>query len=119
MPPMRHSPARQPNADLKEIPSLPGETNRKWLARTGAADGIILVGGSSLADFRIRVAQSHLRSDMLPSFWSLCGILVKGEAFASAPLGPVVDISTVPASNGVRTCCLADYDDPKRFPNLA
>ncbi|HSK40597.1 MAG TPA: hypothetical protein VK943_12595 [Arenibaculum sp.] len=100
------------------MPARSGETNRKWFERVGAKDGILLLGGSSLADFRVRVAQSQLRGDMLPSFWSLCGILVEGELFASVPLD-TGDVSAVPATNGVRICRLSDYDDPGLFPNIA
>ncbi len=103
--------------------------NRKWLTDFGADDGILLLGGASLADFRIRVAQSALRGDMLPSFWSQCGVLMGGGKFASVPLdlaaraekseGEVDDVSSIPRTNGVRICSLDEIDDPKRYPNIA
>ena len=34
------------------------------------------------------------------------------------PLQPP-DVSTVPQSNAVQTCRLADYDDPSNWPNIA
>jgi hypothetical protein len=115
----RRSGSAEPNPDLREEPAQQGEGNRKWLARLGNEDGVILIGGTSLADFRLRVAQSSLRSDMLPSYWSLCGILLKGEIFASVPLGPGSDISAIPKCNAVRTCPLEEYDDPQLYPNVA
>jgi len=116
---IRHSQAMTPNESLQESPAQPRESNRAWLERLGASSGIILLGGSSLAHFRIRVAQSHVRSDLLPSFWSLVGILEGGETFASVPFDGRADPSDVPRTNGVQTCRLDEYDDPVRFPNIA
>lgn len=116
---IRHSQAMAPNASLQEQPAQQGESNRAWLGRLGASSGILLLGGSSLAHFRIRVAQSHVRTDLLPSFWSLVGILEDGQTFASAPFDGNPDPSDVPRTNGVQTCRIEDYDDPIRFPNIA
>jgi hypothetical protein len=121
------STAAAPNTLLKEMTAEKGEGNLAWLHRQGDPDGIILIGGSSVADFRIRVAQSTVRGDMLPSLWSLCGILVGGGMFASVPLdlrqgagrATADDVSAIPQTNGVRMCALADFDDPVRYPNLA
>ncbi len=117
--PIRHSPAKTANRQLKKATAKAGETNSQWLARAQATSGVLLLGGSSLEHFRIRVAQSHLRGDLLPSFWSLAGILRDGKTFLSVPLAPPRDISAVPPNNGVQVCRLADYDDPRRFPNIA
>lgn len=113
------SPTGIANKELKEEPAKPGETNTKWLGRLGNQDGVILIGGTSVAAFRVRVAQSALRNDMFPSYWSLCGIMLKGGVFASAPLNIGNDISAIPKSNAVRMCPLGDYDDPRRYPNVA
>jgi hypothetical protein len=104
--------------------------NRKWLAEVGDSDGIILIGGASLADFRIRVSQSSLRGDMLPSFWSQTGILLGDGEFATVPLDlgsrskdkPEErndDVSAIPRTNGVRYCSLDEIDNPEQFPNIA
>jgi hypothetical protein len=114
----RRSPAEAPNRQLREEKPKSGERNRAWLSRLGDADGIILIGGTSVADFRVRVAQSALRNDMHPSHWSMCGILLAGGIFASVPLD-VPDAAALPNSNGVQMCRLDDYDDPKRYPNIA
>jgi hypothetical protein len=132
------SPSQTPNPKLVERKPQKGEGNRNWLARLGEQggvkldeNGVILLGGSSLADFRVRVAQSAARTDMFPSFWSQCGILLKGGVFASVPLDlrqggrtsrrrrDNDDVSAIPKCNAVRMCSLDDYDDPERYPNIA
>jgi hypothetical protein len=139
MPLISRSPSDQPNASLKELKAERGKGNSNWLSSLGEEagvaldqNGIILLGGTSLEDFRIRVAQSTARSDMLPSFWSLCGILVEPGVFASVPLdlrpreteGARArrhndDVSSIPKCNGIRLCAIAEYDDPRHFPNIA
>jgi hypothetical protein len=117
--PIRHSPATTPSDLLKEAPPQDGISNRQWLSRLGVTDGILLLGGSSVTHFRIRVAQSQLRSDLLPSYWSLVGLLEDGHTFLSVPLDLRTAGSEIPSTNGVQTCQLEDYDDPQRFPNIA
>jgi hypothetical protein len=125
MVPIRYAPDATKNDLLTHIPAEQGESNQTWLKRSGTLDrvkdqgGIILLGGTSMAHFRIRVAQSHLRSDLLPSFWSLAGALVDDQKFASVPLDLCGDISEVAQNNGVSECLLTDYDNPERFPNIA
>lgn len=130
---MRQSPAADPNERLQATPPdrsvlEPSRaaaareraiSNRQWLRETGVRDGVILLGGISVVDFRIRFAQSQLRSDLLPSFWSMAGLLQDGETFLSVPLDRIDDAAMVPSTNGVQTCRLQDYDDPERFPNIA
>jgi hypothetical protein len=117
------------NKDLRQDDAT-SAGNRKWLAEVGDADGVILIGGASLADFRIRVAQSSLRGDMLPSFWSQCGILLGDGLFVTVPLDLDArskdspdkrddDVSAIPRVNAVRYCSLDEIDNPQRFPNLA
>jgi hypothetical protein len=116
---MRQSNATASNQLLTETVPKNNETNTEWLKRVGATDGIILLGGNSIAHFRLRVAQSHVRSDLTPSYWSLAGILKGGKTFISVPLDLCGDASDVPLKNGVIRCSIADYDDPSRFPNIA
>ena len=129
------STTNNPNPGLKEKPGQQGQGNLAWLSGLGEEDGvrldengIILWGGSSLADFRVRIAQSRARNDMLPSFWSGCGILLGGGKFASVPLDLKPDpsdpagrdpISAVPSRNAVRMCSLEAYDSPEWYPNVA
>ena len=126
--------ASRRNPQFQPLDRASGETNTQWGARavaemrTGASDQwsyIVLLGGSDSMAFRLRVAQSHLRGDMLPSYWSnsilvqLQGNTVRGARAIHVPLiqpeGP--EFST--RSNGVVDVPLTDFDDPKRFPNIA
>ena len=116
---IRYSQAMRSNEALQQMRPRARESNRAWLRRLGVSSGIILLGGSSLTHFRIRVAQSHVRHDLLPSFWSVAGILEDAQTVASVPFGWSIDVSDVARSNGVQTCRLVDYDDPGLFPNIA
>jgi hypothetical protein len=116
---IRQSNATAPNESLTETMPKKDETNVEWLKRVGATDGIILLGGNSVAHFRIRVAQSHARSDLTPSYWSLAGIIQNGKTFITVPLDFGGDASEVPLRNGVQVGPITDYDDPLRFPNIA
>jgi hypothetical protein len=116
---IRYSQAMAPNASLLEVPAQTDESNTAWLRRLGASSGILLLGGSSLAHFRIRVAQSHVRTDLLPSFWSLAGIIEDGQTFVSVPFDGGPDASEVPRTNAVQTCRIEEYNDPEHFPNIA
>src|SRR5438132_501977 len=117
--PIRHSPHGDVNRDLREVRVRRSMRNRQWLARVKASQGVILIGGATLAHFRIRVAESHLRSDLLSSFWSLAGILDGADGFYSVPLDLRSEASDVPQKYGVQLCRLGDYDDPVLFPNIA
>jgi hypothetical protein len=116
---IRQSAATKANQALKETRAKPKETNSAWLKRVGATDGLLLLGGTALSHFRIRVAQSHARSDLKPSCWSLAGLLMDNKKFLSAPLELCGEASEIATQNGVQTCNMADYDDPARFPNIA
>src|SRR5215468_965840 len=100
------SPDSANNQKLKRQQAKKNETNREWLGRIlklGKFDnsGLLLVGGNSVADFRIRVAQSHLRHDLTPSYWSIVGILIDGEKFYSVPLDWNNDLSEVPHRHAI------------------
>ena len=116
---IRQSNAVSPNVSLDEIPAKPKETNSAWLKRVGAKDGVLLLGGAAISDFRIRVAQSHARADLKPSCWSLAGLLMADQTFLSVPLELCSEAADIAQRNGVKTCNMSDYDDPARFPNIA
>lgn len=116
---IRQSDATEANHALKETPAEPNETNSAWLERVGATDGLLLLGGAAISHFRIRMAQSHARSDLKPSCWSLAGLLMDSKRFLSAPLELCGEASEIATQNGVQTCNMADYDDAARFPNIA
>ncbi|MCU1267382.1 MAG: hypothetical protein JWM21_3700 [Acidobacteria bacterium] len=121
----RQSGATRPNDKIQELEPLnKRENNLQWLERVRAlnpkaTDGVVMFGGASPSHFRIRVAQSHVRSDLLPSYWSLAGLFKDDKSFVSVPLEICGDISETPNTNGVQTCSLADYKDPQLFPNVA
>ena len=116
---IRQSGSDEKNEKLKQTKTRAGETNAAWLKRMGARDGVILLGGATISDFRVRVAQSHARSDLTPSLWSLAGILIDQEKFLSAPLELCGEAALIARRNGVQTCNMTDYNDPDRFPNIA
>ena len=117
--PIRESGETSVNPDLVTPRPVEGETNVAWWQRTRWKGGVLLLGGTSLLDFRMRVAQSLLRGDLTPSYWSVCGLLTGDDGqFLGVPMGPS-DASAVPATNAVQLCRLSDYDDPGRWPNIA
>ncbi|HEY3596085.1 MAG TPA: hypothetical protein VGL08_01015 [Paraburkholderia sp.] len=110
------------------------ETNTRWGERavldmaTQGPDSntyVVLLGGCDTLAFRVRVAQSHLRSDMLPSFWSesilveLGGATLKDAKAIYVPLHQPEGPAFAARVNGVVTRPLTDFDDPQRFPNIA
>jgi len=123
--PSRQSEARRENPKLVEVERKTGETNSQWLARVlpeGDLRGsILLFGGSGLADFRIRVAQSHARHDLLPSFWSHAAILAdsRRKTLWEVPRNVAGDLGALAKSNGAQRGKLASYDDAGRYPNIA
>ena len=116
---IRQSNADKANSKLVEVKAEPDETNSAWLTRVGAKDGVLLLGGASIAHFRIRVAQSHARADLKPSRWSLAGVLWSESSFLSVPLELTGDSTDIAQGNGIQYCNISDYDDPERFPNIA
>ncbi|HSV60732.1 MAG TPA: hypothetical protein VLJ19_17680 [Variovorax sp.] len=85
----------------------------------------VLLGGSDTLAFRLRVAQSHLRPDMLPSFWSevllveLHGPLLAQASAISVPLAQPRGPAYPPYDNGIVEMPLSDFDDPQIYPNIA
>jgi hypothetical protein len=115
---LRRSTATRRNPAIAVSPAKKGERNAAWLAARVQPGAVVLAGGATLEHFRIRTAQSHLRQDMLPSFWSLAGIVSSSTAMFSVPLA-VANVSAIPASNGIRRVTFREIDDVERFPNVA
>ena len=114
------APTSTDNRDLEEKPARDGESNVEWLARMKAREGLLLIGGASLSHFRIRIAQSHVRRDLLPSFWSVAGFLHDGaQSVDTVSFNWGSHASTVPRSNAILTRPMTDYADPTRYPNIA
>lgn len=116
--PTRESPVSAPNEELQALQPEEGEGNGAWFQRSPIREGIVLLGGTSLVDFRLRVAQSQLRSDLTPSYWSLCGLIRDDGSLRSVPLQPA-DVATVPRTNAVRTMSIEDFDNALDWPNVA
>jgi hypothetical protein len=124
--PVRRSGATTVNSQFVEVKAKARESNLAWMNRvcdqveglTSPGD-IILLGGSSLAEFRVRVAQSHVRDDLTPSYWSLVGVLDEGDTLLTAPLWPLAPPHIVPARNGIERLALSHFDDPDAWPNVA
>ncbi len=116
--PTRESGASDPNLQLDRLPAEEGEGNASWFGRSPVNAGLVLLGGTSLVDFRLRYAQSQLRSDLTPSYWSLCGLLLADGSIRTVPLD-VTPAADVPRTNGVRLMSIDDFDDPLAWPNVA
>jgi len=96
-----------------------GPSNAAWFAARVEPGSVVLLGGSGLVDFRLRVAQSHLRGDLLPSFWSAAGIAVSPTTFLTVPIDERLIPEIVPSVNAIHECRFADYDSPLQYPNVA
>ena len=123
------------NPNFTELARANGQGNVAWGARAAiqmrAAAGpdewtyIALLGGSDTLSFRLRVAQSHLRRDMLPSYWSeailiqLNSATLKGAQAVYVPLAQPGGSAYSPHENGVVSGPLSDFDDSDRYPNIA
>jgi hypothetical protein len=121
-------------SDIKEIVRVKRASNSDWLSSALAdldiADlsqwsFILLMGGKDIAAFRLRVAQSHMRGDMLPSYWSDCalvdiagGDLAKARLFRLPILQPE-DAIYAPKRNGIVVQSLNKLPLQKDCPNLA
>lgn len=121
-------------SDIHNLQRVKRESNLDWLKRAyenfqlddvAQWSFIVLAGGRDVAAFRIRVAQSHLRGDMLPSFWSECALLKidQGDfttaAFFNLPLFQPANLSYAPTRNGLVELPLNKLPTQKDYPNLA
>jgi hypothetical protein len=106
-------------------PAAPPEGNQDWLGRMkqehglGEVGDVILLGGASIIDFRVRVAQSQMRHDLTPSYWSTVGVLDKQGRLVTVPLAGWANPAAVPATNAIATLPMSRFDDADRYPNIA
>ena len=101
----------------------------KWLGRhaldSGDLSQIVLIGGSDISSFRLRVAQSHLRHDMQPSHWSHVFLLgpieqpIGSSSIYEISLDPAGGFGFPPPTNGVQVSKLDRYRNTRRYPNIA
>ncbi len=123
------------NPQVVELARQADEGNVAWCDRAIAQMSLVnsedwtciaLLGGKDTVSFRVRVAQSQMRPDLLPSYWSEAAILDRGRqaslARAQALYVPLIQPDTRPfpaADNGVVARPFAHFDDPGLFPNIA
>lgn len=106
------------NPELNQLAAKPDEGNVAWFRRAQVTDGVVLFGGSSLGAFRLRVAQSHVRADFKPSFWSQAGVLHANRVW-TVPLETIGTAERVVEHNGVVALPWKTFDDPAVYPNVA
>lgn len=124
----RIAPGAAVNPEIVAQSRCAGESNIAWLSRAltelGPGLHVVLIGGNGLVDFRLRVAQSQLRGDMMPSHWSHALALVTSGEGGEDHVGWHVDLSgrtrfdCVPATNGIQAVDLGEFVDPVQFPNV-
>lgn len=121
-------------SDIDKFLRINSESNQEWIKRAYESFSleniddwsfIVLAGGKDVVSFRIRVAQSHLRSDMLPSFWSECGLLnITKSKFTTAtfhnlPLFQPALETYAPTRNGLVDLPFNKLPTQKHYSNLA
>ncbi len=124
----------QVQSDVQALARINRESNLEWLPRAYNSfelddvtqwSFVVLAGGRDVASFRLRVAQSHLRGDMLPSYWSDCALLNVEQGdfsrarFFNLPLFQPATASYAPMRNGLIELPLKQLPSQKQFPNLA
>jgi hypothetical protein len=120
------APTSQRASLLKSLSRKRDEGNTSWLERAMKNQSIeaglvVLIGGANLTHFRLRAAQSQVRRDLLPSFWSHVAIVhpdSPGKLYETS-LEPHDGNFGVPLWNGIQTGAIDAYDDPNRYPNIA
>ena len=94
------SPAAEQSRSFLPDPRQDGVDNVEWLARhlgeTHRREStiVILLGSRGQVPFRLRVAQSHLRHDLTPSYWSHVGLI--GSIHPDLAETPLYEISLEP-----------------------
>jgi hypothetical protein len=111
------------------------EDNLDWVRRQLDALGhdpkgpkatwLLLLGGTSIYDFRLKIAQSHLRHDMTPSHWSHTALIstvhtrTGDTRLLETSLDPQEGFQMPSTYNGVQGATLDRYADPDLYPNIA
>jgi hypothetical protein len=123
------SQAASPNRLLRKVPRQESDDNVQWLRQNLETPEeythIVLLGGTSTTSFRLRVAQSHVRHDLVPSYWSHAVLLGKIARNTGATpiyeiaLEPLQGFAFPPPTNGLQRSRLSQYRDTRLFPNIA
>jgi hypothetical protein len=118
-----------PSTNFVEVKQKSGQDNLAWI-RENIKDApdqtvLVMVGGKSPTSFRLRMAQSHVRSDLMPSYWSHVIMLDKlADDFGKTK---IYEISLEPREgfgfpvpeNAVQTGELRQYARRSEYPNVA
>lgn len=122
--------AEAPSQEFQAQARQGRENNITWLKRVLKEEyrahhaHILLLGGVSSVDFRLRVAQSQLRHDLAPSHWShalLLGSLESDIARTTVyeiSLQPSQGFGFPPPTNGVQEGQLRHYRSARDYPNI-
>ena len=131
----RGSTSVTPADDCVEVPRAARQNNLQWLSKQIASlerekvpeTFVVLVGGIAVYDFRLRVAQSHLRADLTPSHWSHAAVITtptsqgvdERSAILEASLEPYEGFHVPSMHNGLQAAPLSRYADAREYPNVA
>lgn len=122
------------NTGVQVLERRPREGNAAWMQRAYADTPdlqgddhtlLALWGATDTASFRMRAAQSHLRPDLLPSYWSHAMLVDRGggglgrATVIEVPLAQPGGREFPPRSNGIQVRSLSHYDDTSDFANCA
>jgi hypothetical protein len=115
--------------DFKEVARTSGQDNVEWI-KQNIKDGsdqtvLVMVGGKSPTSFRLRLAQSQVRTDLMPSYWS--HVFMLDEAAEDFGATVIHEISLEPKDgfgfpvpeNGVQASVLRQYAKRRDYPNVA
>ncbi|KPA91731.1 hypothetical protein PF66_01754 [Pseudomonas asplenii] len=132
--PMKFNKVANPNPDFVEQQRPARENNIDWLARAIAALGgdapleqsyILLLGANDTLSWRLRIGQSHLRFDLLPSYWSSAVLLklhqrsLKESTVIHVPLFQPADGLFATERNGVVETPLSEFGNTRKWKNIA
>lgn len=108
------------NPALEDVSQTRPKGGNAALVKAARIDtGVLLLGGTAVPHFRLRVAQGALRGDLLPSYWSLAAVLLDGEHVFSIPIDCTDGRASVPETNAIQLFDPARFDDTDRYPNVA
>lgn len=122
------SDAKLKSDSFQKVERKDSQDNIDWLRDCLPEDPtqavLVMVGGRSPTDFRLRTAQSQVRSDLAPSRWSHVMLLSDPSQRETATvyeisLEPLRGFEFPTPQNGVQEGELRRYADPDRFPNIA
>jgi hypothetical protein len=125
--PNRRSIAVSTNEEFVSRARPRGQGNVKWLTEAvGGNDPqgmLLLFGAVTRTAWRLRFAQSQMRHDLVPSYWSHVALIESGGArdwrLLEISLEPQRGFGDVPRENAVQRGVLSAYDDPDVVPNIA